>query len=103
MTKNKKYSHRGSSKLSRMANKKVNPKTMPKIYYVSEMIMKNNEIVWRAVERPSGIVIKESFFEEDIKKIVKRQNTNKTFGIFGFPKWFDCRTDEEIAQIRKSK
>jgi len=91
--KNKKYY--GSSNLSRQANKKVDPKTMPKIYYKSEMIKKNGEILWRVVERPSGKVIKESFFEEDVKKVVKFQNQNKTFGIFGFPDFFDLRTESE--------
>lgn len=93
----------GQSKLARMANKKVDPKTLPKIYYKTEMIKKNNQIVWRAVERPSGIVIRESFFEEDVKEVVKFQNKNKTFDIFGFPNFFDCRTPEEIEQAKRRK
>ena len=40
---------------------------------------------------------KESFFEEDVKSLTKFQNKNKTFGIFGFPPFFDCRSDEEKA------
>ena len=75
--------------------KKQVRKRKPSIFYKSEMVKKDKEIIWRAVERPSGIVIKESFFEEDIKTVVKFQNKNKTFGIFGFPKFFDCRGPEE--------
>ena len=59
------------------------------------MVKVKDEILWRAVEMPSKLVIKESFFEEDVKKIVKFQNKNKTFGIFGFPPFFDCRGTKE--------
>ena len=57
-------------------------KRKPSIYYKTEMVKVKDEILWRAVEMPSKLVIKESFFEEDVKKIVKFQNKNKTFGIF---------------------
>ena len=65
------------------------------VYYKSAMVKKDGKIIWRAVEMPRGLVLKESFFEEDVKKIVKFQNKNKTFGIFGFPNFFDCRTSKE--------
>ena len=58
-------------------------------------VKKGKKILWRAVEMPSKLVLKESFFEEDIKPVVKFQNKNKTFGIFGFPPFFDCRSEEE--------
>ena len=68
------------------------------------MVKVKGEILWRAVEMPSKLVIKESFFEEDVKKVVKFQNKNKTFGIFGFPPFFDCRDEaERIADKGKSK
>ena len=44
---------------------------------------------------PSKLVLKESFFEEDVKKLTKFQNNNKTFGVFGFPPFFDCRSESE--------
>ena len=67
------------------------------------MVKVKNEILWRAVEMPSKLVLKESFFEEDVKKIVKFQNKNKTFGIFGFPTFFDQRTEKErLADRGKS-
>ena len=59
------------------------------------MVKVKNEILWRAVEMPSKLVLKESFFEEDVKKVVKFQNKHKTFGIFGFPTFFDQRTEKE--------
>ena len=70
-------------------------KRKPSIYYKTEMVKVKNEILWRAVEMPSKLVLKESFYEEDVKKIVKFQNKNKTFGIFGFPTFFDKRSDKE--------
>ena len=75
--------------------KKQARKRKPSIYYKTEMVKKGKDIVWRAVEMPSKLVIKESFFEEDVKPVVKFQNKNKTFGIFGFPPFFDCRDGAE--------
>ena len=78
-------------------------KRKPSIYYKTEMVKVKNEILWRAVEMPSKLVLKESFFEEDVKKVVKFQNKHKTFGIFGFPTFFDQRTDKErLADRGKS-
>jgi tRNA1(Val) A37 N6-methylase TrmN6 len=65
------------------------------IYYKTEMVKIDNKIIWRAVEMPSKLVLKESFFEEDVKKVVKFQNKHKTFSVFGFPPFFDCRTEQE--------
>ena len=70
-------------------------KRQPSIYYKTEMVKVKGEILWRAIEMPSKLVLKESFFEEDVKELVKFQNKNKTFGIFGFPPFFDCRGEKE--------
>ena len=70
-------------------------KRKPSIYYKTEMVKVKDEILWRAVEMPSKLVLKESFFEEDVKELVKFQNKNKTFGVFGFPPFFDCRGEKE--------
>ena len=75
--------------------KKPVRKRQPSIYYKTEMVKKGKKILWRAVEMPSKLVLKESFFEEDAKKLDKFQNQNKTFGKFGFPKFFDVRTIDE--------
>ena len=79
-------------------------KRKPSIYYKTEMVKIKDDILWRCVEMPSKLVLKESFFEEDVKSIVKFQNKNKTFGIFGFPPFFDCRDEKErILDKGKSK
>ena len=70
-------------------------KRKPSIYYKTEMVKSKGEIIWRCVEMPSKLVLHESFFEEDVKKLTKFQNKNKTFGVFGFPPFFDCRSEEE--------
>ena len=43
-------------------------KRKPSIYYKTEMVKVKNEILWRAVEMPSKLVLKQSFFEEDVKE-----------------------------------
>ena len=69
--------------------------TKTKLYYKAEMVKTKGKIMWQAIEMPTKSIIIESFFEEDIKKLVKFQNQNKTFGKFGFPKFFDVRTIDE--------
>ena len=81
--------------------KKIKKRINKGVYYKSAMVKKDGKIIWRAVEMPRGLVLKESFFEEDVKKIVKFQNKNKTFGKFGFPSCFDRRSDEEISNSKK--
>ena len=51
--------------------KKQVRKRKPSIYYKTEMVKKASKILWRAVEMPSKVVLKESFFEDDVKSIVK--------------------------------
>ena len=75
--------------------KKQIRKRKPSIYYKTEMVKSKGEIIWRCVEMPSKLVLQESFFEEDVKKLTKFQNKNKTFGVFGFPPFFDCRGEKE--------
>ena len=82
--------------------KKQVRKRSPSIYYKTEMVKKGKSILWRAVEMPSKLVLKESFFEEDVKSIVKFQNKHKPWGIFGFPPFFDCR-DEKESLLDKGK
>ena len=79
-------------------------KRKPSIYYKTEMVKSKGEIIWRCVEMPSKLVLQESFFEEDVKSVVKFQNKNKTFGVFGFPPFFDCRDEKErLLDKGKSK
>ena len=84
--------------------KKVGRKRSPSIYYKTEMVKKGKKILWRAVEMPSKLVLKESFFEEDVKPVVKFQNKYKPWGIFGLPPFFDCRDEKErLLDKGKSK
>ena len=48
------------------------------------MVKIKGDILWRCVEIFSKLVLQESFFEEDVKKLTKFQNKHKTFGVFGF-------------------
>jgi hypothetical protein len=41
------------------------------------MVKSNNKIMWQAIERPTGTIIRQSFFEEDVEKLVKFQNTHR--------------------------
>jgi hypothetical protein len=45
--------------------------------YEKKMVKSNNKIMWQAIERPTGTIIRQSFFEEDIENIVKFQNTHR--------------------------
>ena len=84
--------------------KKQVRKRSPSIYYKTEMVKKGKSILWRAVEMPSKLVLKESFFEEDVKSIVKFQKKHKPCGIFGFPPFFDWRDEKErLLDKGKSK
>ena len=48
-------------------------KRKPSIYYKTEMVKIKDDILWRCVEMPSKLVLKESFFEEDVKQLTKFQ------------------------------
>ena len=45
--------------------------------YEKKMVKSNNKIQWQAVERPTGTIIRQSFFEEDIENIVNFQNKHR--------------------------
>lgn len=45
--------------------------------YVKKMIKKKGKIYWQAIEKPTNTIIRTSFFEEDIRKLVKFQNKNQ--------------------------
>jgi hypothetical protein len=42
--------------------------------YEKKMIKKEKNILWQAIEQPTGTIIRQSFFEEDIEELVKFQN-----------------------------
>ena len=45
--------------------------------YEKKMVKRKNQIYWQAIEQPTGTIIRQSFFEEDIENIVKFQNTHR--------------------------
>lgn len=45
--------------------------------YEKKMVKKNKSIFWQAIEQPTGTIIRQSFFEEDIENLVKFQNENR--------------------------
>jgi hypothetical protein len=45
--------------------------------YEKKIIKKKGDIYWQAVEQPTGTIITESFFEEDVDNLVKFQNENR--------------------------
>ena len=53
--------------------------TKTKLYYKAEMKKVKGKIMWQAVEMPTKSIIIESFFEEDVKKLVKFQNKHKVW------------------------
>ena len=67
--------------------KKINH---PTLYYKAEMIKKRGQILWQALEMPTKSIIIESFFEEDVKKLVKFQNKNKVWQVNGGIPKFLC-------------
>ena len=60
--------------------------------YTKKMIKKRKNIYWQVIEKPSGNVVGEYFFEEDAHKLVKFQNKNKVWQINGcIPKFLWTR------------
>jgi len=45
--------------------------------YEKKMVKKGRSIFWQAIEQPTKTIIKQSFFEEDIEKLVNFQNEHK--------------------------
>lgn len=45
--------------------------------YHKKMVKRKGSIFWQAVEQPTGTIIIQSFFEEDVDKLVNFQNTHR--------------------------
>ena len=45
--------------------------------YEKKMVKKGRSIFWQVIEQPTGTIVKQSFFEEDIEQIVKFQNEHR--------------------------
>tara|TARA_X000001036_G_scaffold24902_1_gene20781 strand:- start:3187 stop:3462 length:276 start_codon:yes stop_codon:yes gene_type:complete len=53
--------------------KKLSKKNI-KLSYETVMVKKNRKILWQCIEKPTGSIICENFFREDVDKITKHQN-----------------------------
>ena len=58
--------------------------------YEKKMVKRKNQIYWQAIEQPTGTIIRQSFFEEDIENIVKFQNTHRQWHLNGGIPKFLC-------------
>ena len=58
--------------------------------YEKKLIKKKGHIYWQAIERPTGTIIKQSFFEEDIEELVNFQNKNRQWQLNGGIPKFLC-------------
>ena len=56
--------------------KKLSKKNI-KLSYETVMVKKNKKILWQCIEKPTGSIICESFFREDVDKITKHQNKHR--------------------------
>ena len=50
-----------------------------KLSYEKKLVKKGKKIVWHVIEKPTGSVLSEFFFEEDADKLAKFQNKNKVW------------------------
>ena len=53
--------------------KKLSKKNI-KLSYETVMVKKNRKILWQCIEKPTGSIICENYFREDVDKITKHQN-----------------------------
>ncbi len=56
--------------------KKLSKKNI-KLSYETVMVKKNKKILWQCIEKPTGSIICENFFREDVDKITKHQNKHR--------------------------
>lgn len=60
------------------------------LFYEKKMIKKGKNILWQAIERPTNTIIKQSFFEEDIEKLVDFHNKYRVWQLNGGIPSFLC-------------
>lgn len=47
--------------------------------YIKKMVKKGRKILWQVIEKPSGSIIQQYFFEEDAHKLMRFQNKHKVW------------------------
>ena len=50
-----------------------------KLSYETKPVKKGRKILWQVVEKPTGSIISETFFEEDADKLAQFQNKHKVW------------------------
>jgi hypothetical protein len=58
--------------------------------YEKKIVKSKGRIYWQAVEQPTGTIIRQSFFEEDIEQLVNFQNKNRQWQLNGGIPLFLC-------------
>jgi len=58
--------------------------------YEKKIIKKGRNILWQAIEQPTGTIIKQSFFEEDVEQLVSFQNKYRVWQLNGGIPLFLC-------------
>ena len=60
------------------------------LIYEKKMVKRKGHIHWQAIEQPTGTVIRQSFFEEDIEQLVSFQNKHRVWQLNGGIPLFLC-------------
>jgi hypothetical protein len=60
------------------------------LIYEKKMVKRKGHIYWQAIEQPTGTVIRQSFFEEDIEQLVSFQNKHRVWQLNGGIPLFLC-------------
>ena len=61
-----------------------------KLHYTKSMVKKRGKIYWRVIEKPTGTIIKDYFFEKDARALVRFQNKHRVWEVNGGIPHFLC-------------
>jgi aromatic ring-opening dioxygenase catalytic subunit (LigB family) len=50
-----------------------------KLHYIKSMVKKKGKIYWRVTEKPTNVIVKDCFFEQDARTLVRFQNKNRVW------------------------
>ena len=70
-----------------------------KLSYETKMVKKGRKILWHVIEKPTGSIISEFFFEEDASSLVKFQNKHRVWlENGGIPDFLCIKGERELAK-----
>ena len=61
-----------------------------KLHYTKSMVKTRGKIYWRVIEKPTGTIIKDYFFEKDARALVRFQNKHRVWEVNGGIPHFLC-------------